>query len=243
MTPHVRLVAPVPRRSAGSAEGFTLLELLVVVGLIAAFSFFLLGALRGGGQAAALQSGQATLANLVTAARTRAMASGESARLLLHVDPGSPEAARRYLRYLVLQVQSGGVWPAAPAAEIFLPEGVLVVPGNFPTIPAGLFATNPASPWTKSDGSPLRSTALRAASITSEAINSPVAEQWVNITFTASGTTAQSGDLILALGQVRPPGSFAPGESPVKLANPEQVRGLALSVYGVPVLVGSRAGF
>jgi type II secretory pathway pseudopilin PulG len=229
-----------PRRASAA---FTLLELLVVVGLIAGFSFLLFGALRGGGRAAALQSGQATLANLVAAARTRAMASGESARLLIHVDPGSPEAAGRYLRYLALQVQSGGVWPAGPVAETFLPEGVWVVPGNFPTIPAGLFAANATPPWTKPDGSPLRSTALRAASITSETINSSVAEQWVSITFAASGTTAQSGDLILALGQVRPPGSSAPGESPVELGNAEQVRGLALSVYGVPVLVGDRAGF
>lgn len=228
-----------PRASAA----FTLLELLVVVGLVAALSFFLLGALRGGGRATALQSGQASLANLITAARTKAMASGQPTRLLLHVDAGSAQARERYLRYLALQVQSGGVWQPVPVAEAYLPEGVFVVPGNFAAIPTGLFADDTVAPWTKADGSPLRSTALRAASITPETINSAAAEQWVNISFAAAGTTVQSGDLILALGRVRPPGSYSPGDSPVELEHPEQVRGLALSAYGVPVLVNGRAGF
>ena len=58
--------------------GFTLLELLVVVGLTAALSFVLIGGLGGGGKSAALQSAQATMANLVTAARVKAMATGQS---------------------------------------------------------------------------------------------------------------------------------------------------------------------
>ncbi|MBI2515403.1 MAG: hypothetical protein HYV95_00670 [Opitutae bacterium] len=229
-----------PRRSIAA---YTLLELLVVVGLVAGLSFFLVGGLRGGGRSVALQSGQSTLANLVTAARTKAMASGQSARILVHVDPGSADASTRYLRYLVLQVQAGGVWQPVPVAEAYLLEGVFVVPGNFANMPAGLFAADTVTPWTKSDGSPLRSTALRTASITSEIINSTAAEQWVSITFAAAGTTAQSGDLILALGKIRPPGSSAPGDAPVELENPEEVRGLALSAYGLPVLVNGRASF
>lgn len=231
MTPHRSIAA------------FTLLELLVVVGLIGLLSFFLLGALHGGGRAATLQAGQATLANFVTVARTKAMSSGQSARILIHVDPGSAGATSRYLRYLAIQVQSGGSWQPVPVAEAYLPEGVFVVPGNFAIIPDGLFAANTATPWMKPDGSALRSTALRAASVTTETINSPVGEQWVNVTFAAAGTTAQSGDLILALGKVRPSGSYAVGESPVELENPEQVRGLTLSVYGLPVLVNGRASF
>lgn len=223
------------------SSGFTLLELLVVVGLIAALSFVLIGGLSGGGKSAALQSAQATLANMVTAARVKAVATGQSARVLVHIDQNSSAVPSRFLRYIAIQVQIGGAW--GTTAEVFLPEGIYVVPGNFSTIPTGLFATGTTVPWTKSDGSALRSTALRQTQISSETINASSAEQWVNIALSGVGSTGQLGDLIVATGRVRPPGSFAAGESPVELDNPEAVRGLSLSTYGVPTLVNSRASF
>lgn len=221
--------------------GFTLLELLVVVGLTAALSFVLIGGLGGGGKSAALQSAQATMANLVTAARVKAMATGQSARVLVHVDQSSTAQPARYLRYLALQVQIAGVWQLV--TDAYLPDGVYVVPGNFSALPAEMFATNAVASWTKTDGSALRSTALRSNQITSETISSPVAELWVSITIAATGTTAQGGDIILAAGRLRAPGSYAAGDSPVELENPEDVRGLTLSTYGVPVLINSRASF
>lgn len=221
-------------------RGFTLLELLVVVGLIAALSFVLIGGL-GGGRSAALQSAQATLANMVTAARSEAMATGRSARVLVHIDPASPAQPARFLRYLALQSQSATGWQTM--TDAYLPEGIYIVPGNFTSIPAGLFAANTSTPWTKVDGSALRSTALRSNQTGAETINSPGAEQWVRITISASGTTAQGGDLIVASGRRRPPGSYQSGESPVELDNPESVRGLTLSAYGVPALINSRASF
>ncbi len=223
------------------AAAFTLLELLVVVGLIAALSFVLIGGLGDGGKAAALSSAQTTLANLVTAARVKAMASGQPARVLVCIDPKSPAQPSRYLRYLALQVQVAGTWQ--PVTEAYLPEGIYVVPGNFSSIPAGLFATNPSTPWTRPDGSSLRSTSLRNGSISTETINSAVAEQWVSFHLSAAGTTAHAGDIILAAGRRRAPGSFAAGDSPVELLGPEQVRGISLSTYGVPVLVNSRVSF
>jgi type II secretory pathway pseudopilin PulG len=230
------LTASLPPRAA-----FTLLELLVVVGLIAALSFFLLRGLGGGGQSAALQSAQALMANLVTAARTKAMAGGKSSRVLIQVDATGSNQPLRYLRYVALQTQTGGGWQTI--TDVFLPDGVYVVPGNFSSIPAGLFATGTSVPWTKSDGSALRSTALRTNQITSETINSTEAEQWVSFTISASAGTAQSGDIILAAGRRRPPGSYQTGESPVELVNPENVRGLTLSSYGVPAFINARNSF
>ncbi|MDB6114504.1 MAG: hypothetical protein JWQ62_1449, partial [Lacunisphaera sp.] len=87
--------------SPGRTAGFTLLELLVVIGLIAGLSFVLISGLGGGGKSAALQSAQATLANLLMAARMKAMATGQPARVLVQIDPASPDASSRYLRYLV----------------------------------------------------------------------------------------------------------------------------------------------
>ncbi len=219
---------------------FTLLELLVVAGLVAVLSFVFVGGLGGGGKAAALQSAQATLMNLITAARTKAMASGRSARILVHVDVLSASEPRRYLRYLAIQIQTDTGWQTA--ADPFLPEGIYIVPGNFAAVPSGLFAAGPV-PWTRNDGSALCSTALRSNQITTETINGTVAEQWVGIVFSAQGGTMQSGDIVLAPGKVRPPGSYSPGESPAELDQPENVRGLTLSSYGVPALVNGRRGF
>ena len=223
------------------ARGFTLLELLVVMALIASLSLVLIGGLGGGGRSAALQSAQATLANMVTAARTKAMASDQSSRVLVQIDPNSNSQPLRYLRYVAVQTQSAGGWQTV--ADAYLPDGVFVVPGNFATVPAGLFTTDTAIPWTKADGSAMRSTALRSNQITAESINSPVTEQWVSVTISATAGTAQSGDVILTSGKIRPPGSYSSGESPVELDNPENARGLTLSAYGVPALINSRTSF
>ncbi len=226
---------------ARASPGFTLLELLVVIGLIAVMSFFLGRGLTDAGTTAALQSGQSLIANLVTAARTKAMARGQSARVLVHVDPGSTGQPRRYLRQVAVQVQTGTGWQTV--TDACLPEGIYIVPGNFSTIPAGLFATGPTISWIKVDGSALRSTALRSNQITAETINSPDTEQWVSFTLSAQAGTAQPGDIILASGRARAPGSYLAGESPVELVNPENVRGLTLSSYGVPAFINSRSGF
>ena len=228
-----------PRMKA--LKAFTLLELLVVVGLIAALSFLLIGSLGGGGKSAALQSAQATMASLVTAARVKAMATGQSARVLVCIDQNSAALPARFLRYVALQVQINGIWQLL--ADGYLPAGVYVLPGNFSTIPTGLFATTTNPAWTKSDGSALRSTALRSNQITAETINSTTTEQWVSLSITAAGTTAQAGDIILIVGRQRAPGSYAAGDSPVELENPEQVRGVTLSTYGVPALINNRASF
>jgi type II secretory pathway pseudopilin PulG len=221
--------------------GFTLLELLVVVGLVAALSFMLISRLGGGGKSAALRSAQATLANMIIAARTKAMASGQSSRVLFHVDATSTSQPLRYLRYMAVQTQASTGWETI--TDAYLPDGVFVVPGNFAVIPTGLFPANTAIPWTKVDGSALRSTALRSNQVSSESINSVTPELWVGITISTYAGTAQSGDVVLASGRLLPPGSYLAGESPVQLDNPENVRGLTLSSYGVPALINARTGF
>src|SRR5688572_27360568 len=91
---------------ASSPGAFTLIEVVVVIGLVAGMTFLLIGSLMGGGKSVALQSAQATVANLVTAARTKASTTNRKTRLLVHADAGQPE---RFLRHLVLQIgrQSG----------------------------------------------------------------------------------------------------------------------------------------
>jgi prepilin-type N-terminal cleavage/methylation domain-containing protein len=227
--------------SLSCERAFTLLELLVVMALIATLSFFLLSNHGEGGRSASLRAAQAQFSNLLALARTQAMASGQSCRMLVNVDPSSASEPRRYLRYVVVQLQTTSSWQTL--TDAFLPDSVYIVPGNFSSLPAGLFAVSENVPWTKVDGSALRSTALRSNRITTETINGSTAEQWVNLTLSSASNTTQSGDIILINGRPRPPGSFAEGEAPVVLENPGNVRGLTLSVYGVPALINSRTSF
>jgi prepilin-type N-terminal cleavage/methylation domain-containing protein len=222
-----------PRRRE---RAFTLLELLVTVALVAALAVFVLRGSAGAGTAAALRSGQTAIANLFVVARARAMAGGDSARVLFHVDPTSAPAPQRYLRCCVVQVGEAGKWETV--TEIFLPRGVYFVPGNFPALPGGLFSPEA---WVRDDGvSALRSTALRADRIVSEAIGSTIVEQWASVTIADTGNTSQSGDLVLVSGEPRP---IIANESPVRLTNPASARGLTLSTYGLAALVDDRASF
>lgn len=220
------------------ACGFTLVELLVTLGLIAVLAAFVIGAL-GASRGPAMQSAQGALANLVIATRTKAAATNQPARLLVQFDAASADAPSRFLRHIVAQVQTDGVWQSF--ADVLLPEGVFVVPGKF-AVPDGLFAMG-AGIWTRNDGAELRSTALREANMVVVAAYAGTSERWLSLPFAAVGTTNASGDIVLALGRARPVGSYAGEQSPVELASPDQVRGLSVSAYGVPTLIDDRASF
>lgn len=227
-------------------KAFTLLELLVVIGIIAATAFFLFRGLVGGGKSAALQSSQATLANLVTSARTKAAATGHKTRLLVSNDPGEPE---RYLRFVVLQVgRQTGANPAEweTVQSVFLPPGVYVVPGSL----TGLVTD--AAQWKRvSDATDdLDSDLFANQSLAYVFEGDANAQIWTGVAFTPNGTLAAlgggpqpKGSIVIALGQLRPPGSYAPGQPAVQLADPAGVRGLLLSAYGVPALLNDRNAF
>lgn len=228
------------RRGRGG-DAATLIELIAVLAIIAVLSTLVLGSLHAGGDAAAVRSAQATLANLVIATRTRATACGRNTRLLLHISPKSPLAAERYLRQLAVQVQDDTGWKVIDTAS--LPRGAYLLPRE-PASVSGLLED--AASWIRpSDGEALRSSAFRPpgssfpeAEVT-VAVNSATPETWASIVFTPTGTTANSGDLVLAAGRAIPPGS----ETPIRLQSPDAVRGAALSAYGVITLIDDRRSF
>ena len=211
------------------------------MGLIAAFSLLLIARWGNGGRAVSLKSAQALLANLVTVARTNALANGRSARILVQVDPASPSDPQRYLRYVVVQLNTVEGWQTV--TDAFLPAGIYIVPGNFSSLPGGLFATSVTVPWRKADGTDLRSTALRSDQIFPDKINGMLSEQWVGVVLSANAGTLQSGDIVLATGRRKAPGSYADGDAPIELENPADVRGLTLSSYGVPAFINARTSF
>lgn len=219
-------------------SGFSLLELLVVIGLVAVLSAAFIGALTGG-KTVALQAGQSAVSNFVSAARSRALANGNQTRILLNLDRAVVSSPARFLRYLVLQEQVNGNWQTV--TDLYLPDGVYLLP-QAPD--AGLFG-NPAQ-WTTSRTTVLQSLALGAAAVT-ETVNSNDAEQWSVLGFSATGTPVfdaglpptEPRSLVLTIGRGLPPGSA----TPFVFDNAENVRGLSLSNYGVPILVNDRSGF
>jgi prepilin-type N-terminal cleavage/methylation domain-containing protein len=234
---------------AQRTRAFTLLELLVVIGLIGVMSFFLVSGLTGGGAAAALQAGQATMANLITVARTKAPATGRKTRLLINTDAASPE---RYLRYIALQLaRQGGSSPADwdTITTVTLPEGVYIVPSSLTQTP-GLTAS--PTDWKRASDATadLVSDLFAGQSLRLILEGDTSAQTWTGVAFTANGTLASvsggtppRGFLVIALGTRKAPGGYLSGEAPVQLVNPQAVRGLVLSAYGVPALLNDRSAF
>lgn len=229
-----------------ASSGFTLLELLVVIGLVATMSVLLVSGLTGTGKSASLQSAQATISNLITAARTKAPATNRKARLLVNADPGAPD---RYLRFIVLQVaRQPGTNPAEwdTIQSISLPAGAYIVPGSL----TGLVTD--ATQWKRvSDpADDLASDLFKNQSLTYLIEGDTTAQLWTGVAFTPNGTLAAlaggpppKGSIVIALGQTRAPGTYQAGLPPVQLASAQTVRGLVLSAYGVPALLNDRSAF
>jgi prepilin-type N-terminal cleavage/methylation domain-containing protein len=226
-------------------RGFTLLELLVVIALIGVLSFFLVGGITGGG-GAALHSAQTTLANLVTAARTKAAATNRKTRLLIGNDPAQ---ADRYLRHVVLQV---GRQPGASPADWDTVQAVTLPPetGVAPVTLAGLVAGPGEWKRVSDPTADLVSDLFVNQTISHQLEGDPAAQLWMGVAFTPNGTLAAlgagpppKGSIVVVRTQARAPGTYSDGEPPLRLTNPESVRGLILSAYGVPALLNGRSAF
>ncbi len=173
-------------------------------------------------------------------ARTRAVASGCRVRVLVNAEPGD---AAQFRRRLIVQQEAAldsNTW-SEPVLELSLPDGIYLLPYRN-RIPAG-FIGDPAA-WSRYNSTePLDSSALSGAPL-SLAIGGSAAESWDVVQFTPAGTLSFGmGDLVLASGNMRVPGSFAAGESPVQAINSDAVRGVSLSLYGLAVPIDGREGF
>jgi len=230
-----------PTRSGRApSRGFTLMELLIVVGLLSALAIFFTAALGGGGKAVALESGQVMLANLVTAARARAVASGRPIRILVRNQTDRDD----YRRLLILIQLRASTLPQGVAANwetieaATLPAGVYLLPDTGQIVSGML--PNP-SRWIGGSRNPLRSSVLENTTFSYNYDGR--SEAWEYCGFTAMGTNeTNAGDLVLSSGRARPPDTTS-GSSPVELTDPDTVRGVSLSTYGVVRLIHDRAGF
>lgn len=121
--------------------GFSLIELLVVVGLIVVLVGVVSFALSGrGSEGVALANAQSILSGLVTSTRSQAALHQTNARLIVYatVPSGTVGDANKYLRMLQVVRLEGSNWVAV-GGPVTLPGSICVVPVS--PVPATHLAT------------------------------------------------------------------------------------------------------
>jgi len=213
-------------------RAFTLIELLVVlavVGILAGVAFASAG---DAGRATALRSAQATLANLLSATRNRALARGVPVALAVHDDPSNPV---RYRRMIAIVEEIATSSPKV-VAVFELPKHAYVLPHR------ARFTEQMREPgnWVGGiSGNGLGSTRfLNPGGVIPVAIARPTVERWEYALVTVSGTMSGGGALIVGLAERVDDGPF-----PIRFQSPELVRGVMVSNYGLARMINGRAGF
>lgn len=202
-----------------SSRAFTLVEILVVLGVIAVVLGTFVGVSRPGSSSLPLRGAQAEVAALLQQTRQTALLEGTEARLFVRADPSDRD---RYLRFLGIVMdgdreRAGPQWVPATAG-VTLPRGVYVIPPG---------AMGPGGADSVLQGP--------------ESLDSGVAEafSWF-VTFAPDGTVATAeGTPRLAVGLGRPD----PRGNGVIFDEPERVRGVLVRRYGAVVLLDSRRAF
>jgi len=214
-----------------SPRAFTLIELLVVIAVVGILAGLAFSVGSGAERSTALRSAQATLANALSATRSRALVRGVPVALAVHDDPSNPVRYRR----MIAIVEDMATAPRV-VAVFELPKHAYVLPHRV------RFTEQMREPgnWVGGNsGNVLGSTRfLNPGGVISVAINGPTAELWEYALVTPSGTMLGGGALIVGLAERVDDGPF-----PIRFQSPEQVRGLMVSNYGLARMIEGRGGF
>ena len=214
-----------------ASTGFTLIEVLVVIGIVAVCAGIVGAGLRTNGSAVHLQSAQQIVVSMLDAARTTAQV--KHARVAIVVDADlSGDGFLRRIRIAHESAPNSGVWLVGLGSET-LPDGIFIVPGTGVLNGVDFFEGNGA--WTETVRSSLR---LAGADEITAPPNAGVASFLVMTEpFEESGTTGSGADTrwVLSTGRRSGPG--------VTFANPAAVRGVILGTYGIEIPVDDAADF
>ena len=225
----------------GLSRGFTLIELLVVIGLISVLAAGIGIAMRDGNPTASLRAGQNSVVGLLSAARGQAALNQTDAMIVVDVTDVTKEECLRALQVVVRAGAGLDQW--RPVGDpLLLPQGVYVVPPSGTSI-AGVTLDGGWSSDRRSKG--FQSTA--ALPLTERPYSSPdylyyptgafASRTYLKFQlFSALGTTSGAGTILVTSGK-------RTGAATVSLDNPEVLRGVLVSRYGVATLINEAATF
>jgi prepilin-type N-terminal cleavage/methylation domain-containing protein len=244
-------------------RAFTLVELLIVIAVIGILAGSLAAVLRTGERGPALQASQATLSGFVSAARAQAALGNTNATLVIWADPADPET---YLRRAAVAVRvdtndDGEFDHYAIQGDIQdLPRGIFFVPENAGNdLPAKL---EPLAVWrtpntlvyTESQTSGNGTTSASTSGKGFKRYEEGSSPKWQNdpdapttyyesIAFDPYGSLATPTVNYMAVA----PGDIAVGPNStdrgVIFRAADNVRGLKLSAYGLPIQLNEKAAF
>ncbi len=217
-----------------SQSAFTLIELLTVMSLMTLMAGILGVALKEGSPTVALQSAQFTVASLIAAARGEAARNQNRAMLVVGADPAHEDFLRSITIVVETAPNSGRWW--ITGGTTLLPRGVFLVPG-ISDLPAAVLAAGdaPAGLWPATRRSSLE--------VVPDGRITPPPEypsgKYLGMTtpLNASGLAGQGGGDKLVLASARRTSTG------LIFVQPESVRGIVLSAYGVTILINDAAGF
>jgi prepilin-type N-terminal cleavage/methylation domain-containing protein len=233
------------RRSSSVRSAFTLIELLVVIGVIAVVAGVIGIGFTGGGSAVAMQSGQSTLASLITGVRGKAAVANQNAAVVVW---GDPTDADTFLRQLAVFVEvASGVWQQKGDA-VLLPSGVFVVPpeasntstrAKLEPANADWFVVTNFEARSEAANPPATSTVdpllpVREPGATVGSSNQPLYQL---ITLTPLGRKSGAPNrIVISMGDRE-------SDSLIVFRQPESSVGITLSTYGIVTLINEKQAF
>ena len=248
-------------------RAFTLVELMIVIAVIGILTGSLVAVLRTGGKGPALQAAQATLSGLVSSARARAALDNNTATVIIWANSNDSST---YLRRAAIAVRvdtnnDGVVDDYAIQGGIQdLPRGIFFVPENADSnLPAMLeplvdWRTPSTLVYTESQASGNGTTSSSTSGKGFKRLEDGSPPQWQNdpdapatyyesIAFDAYGNlVSKVGNNLISYLAVAP-GDIATGTSStdrgVIFRSVDNLRGLKLSAYGLPILLNEKAAF
>jgi prepilin-type N-terminal cleavage/methylation domain-containing protein len=224
----------------GQRSGFTLLELLVVISVMALMMGFIGFSLLGGG-GASLDAAQREMVSLVQQTRMQATLSGRETRLIVHDDPTVPEKFHRYLEIVVEDANVTGAWRPLGQGTL-LPEGAYIVPneeGFGVSIEISSNVTWPSEAYTIWSGDAAEDFLLGSIRKGVRTENGPNALNFRYLAFDGEGKvncstapgpagTSPPPMIVLAIGSPNPPNT---GKA-IRFDNPNDISGVLLRRYG-----------
>lgn len=228
--------------------GFTLIELLVVIAVIAIMAGGIGLALGRGDSGVALQNAQGILSSALSSTRSQAALTQSQAGLYVNVNPDSDGFLRELRIGYVASVDADGdpITPdtnvrIARGDSILLPSGVYIVPkhGVFSAADVDFVGT-----WYNSAGNAsnqnLKSSLYDDTDTNlkrSDGMSDLVSDDYHLIAdFSSRGTLIGNTNRVVLAPAVLLP-------KPLRFENPDAVRGVVVSVYGISSAINDKASF